>query len=105
MELHAEERAVARFRDEAVRPGGRGRCLDRVRVREVVGGAVDLRPADARHALGLDAHGPARQEPETVDAAVLLRPVDRELQAEADAEYRTLVSEPLAQRRVEPLRA
>ena len=48
-------------------------------------------------------HRPARQDPEPVDAAVLLRVLERELEPEADAEHRPLLGDPRAQRVVEPL--
>src|SRR5258705_7338037 len=101
--MAAEERAEARLGEDAFRPGARVRRLRCIRVREVERAAlVDLRPAHARDASCLQARGASRDEAEPVDAAVLLRPVERELQAEADPEDRLLLLEPLAQRKVVP---
>src|SRR5581483_914809 len=61
-------------------------------------------PPDPRYALRAHTHRLARKKREPVDAAVLLRPLDRELEAEADAEHRPVQRKPLAQHRVEPLR-
>ena len=49
---------------------------------------VDIGPADARHAPLAQAFGAARQQPEPLDAAVLVRLVECELESEADAERR-----------------
>src|SRR5579862_4292642 len=105
MELDAEERAGARLGDDALRPGGRGRRLDRVGVCEVVGGPVDLGPADSRHPALAEAERLSGKQTEAVDAAVFLRPLDRELEPEADAEHRLSVADAPAQLVVEPLPA
>ena len=47
---------------------------------------IDRRPADARHALGLEPYGAAGNEAEAGDAAVLLALVECKLEPEADAE-------------------
>src|SRR5215216_7124021 len=87
MELHADERAAPRLRDDAFRPGGGARREGGVRVRKVIGVRADLRPAHARDAAVADALGAAREQAEPGDAPVLVRPVERELEAEADAEH------------------
>src|SRR5215468_5730302 len=90
MELDAEEGAGARLRDAALRPGrGRGRVGgERVREVEGVADGVDRRPADARDAALAEPPRAAGQQAEALDAAVLLRVVERELEPEADAERR-----------------
>ena len=55
---------------------------------ELLAHRLDARPADPWHAAVLQPARAAGQEPEAVDAAVLLRVLERELQAEADAERR-----------------
>src|SRR5579862_3328279 len=106
MELHADERAQPRLGDEALRPGrGRG-CRGGIRVREVERAAiVDLGPAHPRHASLADPLCAAEEQAEAWDAPVLLRPLERELQAEADSENRTTVVEALSQRLVVTARA
>src|SRR5438045_9639038 len=100
MELHADERAVL---DDGSVP--LARCHGRVghglvRVREPVrlAARVDGRPPDARDAFRLQTYGPARHEAEAGDAAVLLALVERELEAEADAEIRPTRRVPRAER-------
>src|SRR4051794_6312991 len=88
MELDAGEAPTLDDRGDALARRDRRRRLGGVRVREPVRGLVHIRPADARHALGLDPHRAAGDEPETGDAAVLLALLERELQPEADAERR-----------------
>ena len=60
------------------------------------------RPADARHALRAQPDGAAGHEAEPRRAAVLLALVERDLEAEADAERRAARGGALAQRVVEP---
>ena len=74
-------------------------------MREVVRRSVNLGPAHARNPVGLDSHGSARQDPEALDAAVLLRPFERKLEPEADPEHRTIGGHTCAQHLVEPLPA
>src|SRR5581483_6473440 len=99
VELDPDERAV--LDDCGVAFARRnGRIGHRfVRVREPVRLAtrVDLCPADARDAVRLEPHGPARHDAEAGDAAVLLALVEGELKAEADAENRTAGLMTLAQ--------
>src|SRR5262245_14882840 len=72
--------------------------LGSIRVREVERPAVaDFGPAHARDAAAAQADGAARHKPEPRDTAVLLRPLESELEAEADAEDRPPALEPLAQ--------
>src|SRR5579872_4450458 len=103
MELDAEESAALRCCDDALRVRARERRLGRVRVREVevVAELVDTRPADARHAAFAQSHGAPGNEAETLDAAVLLALLERELQAEADSEHGTARVDARAQRVVE----
>src|SRR5581483_9864476 len=103
MELDAEERAVLHDGGEALARPGHGRRLGGVGVREPVrlAARLDLRPADPRHAALPQPDGAAGNEAERGHAAVLLRLVESELQAEADAEDRALRAEPLPQRLVE----
>src|SRR4051794_37097630 len=103
MELHAEERPVLGDRDDAFARRGRGGSLGRVGVREPEGlaGRLDGRPTDAGHALGAQAHRTPGNEAEAGDAAVLLGLVERELEAEADAECGAAGSGALEQRLVE----
>src|SRR5712691_475512 len=63
---------------------------------------VDLGPADARHAPLAEAHGASRQDAETLDPAVLLRLLERELKPEANAEHRLALRDARAQDVVEP---
>jgi hypothetical protein len=74
-------------------------------VREVVRRAVRPRPSRCAARARPAADAPAGQEAEPVDAAVLLRPLERELEPEADAEHRPLLGDALAERVVEALRA
>ena len=70
-------------------------------MREVEGAAVaDLGPAHARHAALVEPQRPAGHEAEPVDAAVLVRPVERELQTQADAEHRASRRDARSQRLV-----
>src|SRR5690348_8672903 len=101
MELTADERPVPYLGDDALRPGYGGRRPRRERVREIEGVAsVNLRPADPRHAARAQALGAAGNQPEPGHTTVLLRRLERELEAEADAENRPVGSEPLAERLV-----
>src|SRR4051794_9063945 len=89
MELAADERAGAHLGDEAFRPRRRAGRDRRIRMGEVErAAAADLRPAHAGHTAFLDAHRAARNETEPLHPAVLPRPFERQLQAEADAEHR-----------------
>src|SRR5258708_3048335 len=98
MELAAEERAEAGLGYDTFRPRGGVRRLRGVRVREVERAAlVDVGPAHARDASFQQARRAARDETEPGDAVVLVRPVERELQAETDPEDRPVLLEPLAQ--------
>src|SRR5262245_58562361 len=86
VELAADERAETCLGDDALRPLGRMVGLGGVRVREVERPPVaDVGPPHARDAAAAQADGAARHEAEPRDAAVLLRPVEGELEAEADA--------------------
>src|SRR5207248_7823707 len=49
---------------------------------------LDMGPADPRDASVPEAHRATRHDAESLDAAVLLTRLERELQAEADAERR-----------------
>src|ERR1044071_310837 len=89
MELAAKEGSVAHLGDDALRPRGRVRRDGGIGVREVERTAVvDLGPADARNAALLQPLRAPVDEPEALHAAVLVGPLERELEAEADAEHR-----------------
>src|SRR5207237_6222636 len=62
----------------------------------------DLGPADARDAALAEAHRASREDAETLDAVVLLRFLERELQPEADSEHGPALVDTRAQDVVEP---
>src|SRR5438270_10678200 len=66
---------------------------------EPIGGiaGLDRSPADARYASLAQPHCAAGDDSEPGDAAVLLRLVERELQAEADTEDRAVRGVPFAE--------
>src|SRR5205807_293155 len=90
MELDSGERPVARCGHESFRCVHTGRGGGRIRVREPVCGPVglDRRPPDPGYTSFADARGAAGHEAEPGDAAVLLALLEREVEAEADAERR-----------------
>src|SRR5688572_28982186 len=103
MELDAEEASGLGDSDDTLGERGCSGRLRRVRVREVERLPVGLhrRPADARDAARAEPDRSTGKEPEPGDTAVLLRLVERELQAQADAEREATITHPSAQRLVE----
>src|SRR4051794_13360664 len=107
MELHAGERAAFGDGNDAFRRRDRAGGVGRIGVREVERRSeeVDVGPPDARDAAVAQAHGSAGQQSEALDAAVLLRLLERQLKAEADAEDGAAAFDALAQDLVEPAAA
>src|SRR5262245_766790 len=103
MELRADEAALLRDGDDALRACGHRRRLRGVGVCEVerLAARLDRRPADARYATVTDANGAPAHDSQPVDAAVLLRPLEGELEPEADPEGRSALLYPFSQRRVQ----
>src|SRR5438105_2910898 len=92
MELHAGERPVPHLRDDALGARRRRGRLGGVGVREPERlwlTATNFGPADPRHPALAKPDRAAGDEAETGHAAVLLALLEREVEAEADAERRS----------------
>src|SRR5262249_23017086 len=104
MELDAGERARLDDCDDALGGRRRARRLGRVGMREVerLAEAIDLGPPAPRDPTLAQPHRAAGDDPETAHAAVLLRLLESELEAEADAQHGQVVLDARAQDAVEP---
>src|SRR5262245_4084143 len=103
MELHPDEAPELGRGDDALRRRGRGRRVGRVGVGEVelLAARLDRRPADAGNAPPTEPHGASWEEGKSTDAAVFVRRLECQVEAQADPERRLPYGYPLAESVVE----